>query len=906
MLLVNKISLEDFINYKQEHLNCLDHNLNNPYISEIFIFIDGGHKELPKHPKIRYFTQKYNEESQLLVLSQKLSMSKKIIWVKKRLVGFFEDLKLILDEPGIYQSKNFIIINKTTTIIPGSGLLINEGFRPLKIRTLEFGELPKKKIISPTQPPPRPVHLWSPPPTRKAGDLIKTRALPSKKLDLVIVSVNYNDFLLTTLTRNTKIFPDITVITSSDDLMCQEICQKFGVNLVVSDIMYDENSIFNKGKAINKAVESIVDPGFILILDADIIIEGKIDTGDLDQSYLYTSDRWMCKTYEDLLSWESDSQNPHRYFRNDADCGLGFFQLYHYSTGFKYPEISTNASWSDLLFRDKFVIRKTLPQQVIHLGKSFTNWDGRKTERFIEDHQFNHLFSEAQKPEKKSNFTLFSYYYNWNNDPRQKANFIKFLSQWVNYYPHMAVGIVDYEDGDLDFEIPCEKIIIKADRDNKVWSKEILLNKILEVVDTEYLIWIDGDIIYENLDWLESLDLVVHDNDFVQLFETINYLGETREILESHRSLISGNSSNIDDLLGQGYKPGGAWLGKTSILKKEKFFEKMFVGGGDTIFAYALFGISSGYTLNKVGEGSKEIQKEATEWIERFGTYKVGYLKRTANHLYHGELSDRNYNNRYIKLKEIDNLDKNEYLLYDEIGENKIVVYTSISGSYDNLKEVIEPEKNIEYICFTDQLIESKTWKIKKIPEILNNLEQTKKARCLKILPHLFLQEYETSVWVDGNIQVKRSIKKFINENLKNNFAIAKHPDRICVYQESEAVKKLNKDVSSTVDSQIEFYKELGYPEKNGMVQSGVIIRKHNEKDCIEICNDWWKELIKWSKRDQLSFNYSIYNKNMIIDIFNPSIISSDYFDYWTHKGQKAKIRKDYGTLKNYINGKEV
>jgi hypothetical protein len=219
---------------------------------------------------------------------------------------------------------------------------------------------------------------------------------------------------------------------------------------------------------------------------------------------------------------------------------------------------------------------------------------------------------------------------------------------------------------------------------------------------------------------------------------------------------------------------------------------------------------------------------------------------------------------------------------------------------------VVDPEKNIEYICFTDQLIESKTWKIKKIPEILNNLEQTKKARCLKILPHLFLQEYETSVWVDGNIQVKRNIKKFINENLKNNFAIAKHPDRICVYQECEAVKGRNKDNHLIVDNQIKLYRELGYPEKNGMVQSGVIIRKHNVKECIEICNDWWKELIKWSKRDQLSFNYSIYKKNIKIDIFNPSIISSDYFDYWTHRGQKAKLRNDYGTLKNYINGKEV
>ena len=842
MLLVNKISLEDFINYKQEHLNCLDHNLNNPYISEIFIFIDGGHKELPKHPKIRYFTQKYNEESQLLVLSQKLSMSKKIIWVKKRLVGFFEDLKLILDEPGIYQSKNFIIINKTTTIIPGSGLLINEGFRTLKIRTLEFGELTKKKIISPTQPPPRPVHLWSPPPTRKAGDLIKTRTLPSKKLDLVIVSVNYNDFLLTTLTRNTKIFSDITVITSTEDLMSQQICQKFGVNLVISDIMYEGGAVFNKGKAINKAVESITEPGFILIIDADIIIGRGIDTADLDPTILYTSDRWMCKTYEDLLSWESDSQNPHRYFRNDADKGLGFFQLYHYSTGFKYPEISSNASFSDLLFRDKFTVRKSVSQQVIHLGKSFTNWDGRRTERFIDDQQFNHLFSEAQKAQKRGDFTLCSYYFNYNNDPRQKANFIKFLEQWKDYYDTMIVGIVDY--GDIDFEIPCKKVVIGGDINKRIWSKEILLNRILEEVDTEYLIWVDGDLIYENLDWLETLDLVVHDNDFVQLFETINYLGQGGESLESHRSLISGNSSNIDDLLGKGYKPGGAWLGKTSILKKDKFFEKMFVGGGDAIFAYGLFGINSGFTLNKVGESNKEIQKEATEWIERFGAYKVGYLRRTVGHLYHGDLKDRNYNERYSKLI--------------NIKPRRIVVFTENIGDYDTLKPINKYE-NTTCVAFLDKDVEIEGWNIININDYphISGLKDVKLiCKYVRTHPNELLPEHDYSIHIDANMVLTEDPNKIVDEIVETNTEIMvfRHHKRNSIYEEGEKCIESKLDSETIIFDQMEKYRNFGIG--NDLYECGLMLRK-NTKSIKKFDDIWWEEIRRYSKRDQLSFPYA-------------------------------------------------
>lgn len=86
----------------------------------------------------------------------------------------------------------------------------------------------------------------------------------------------------------------------------------------------------------------------------------------------------------------------------------------------------------------------------------------------------------------------------------------------------MIVGIIDY--GDIDFDIPCEKVVIKGDSNNKLWSKEILINKIIEKVNTDYILWIDGDLIYEDLSWLDNIDCVVKGNDFVQLYETINYL----------------------------------------------------------------------------------------------------------------------------------------------------------------------------------------------------------------------------------------------------------------------------------------------------------------------------------------------------------------------------------------------
>jgi hypothetical protein len=242
--------------------------------------------------------------------------------------------------------------------------------------------------------------------------------------------------------------------------------------------------------------------------------------------------------------------------------------------------------------------------------------------------------------------------------------------------------------------------------------------------------------------------------------------------------------------------------------------------------------------------------------------------------------------------------------------DRKIVVYTCISGGYDKLKEVFKKESNISYICFTDDNeITSDTWDIRKIPEFLNYLEPTKRARCLKILPHLFLNDYDVSVWVDGAIEVLGNINELVSLKLKNNFAIPKHPDRLCVYDEGLKVVEMNKDKKEIVNNQLHIYKGMNYPEKFGLVQSNVIIRNHNEEEVIKLCELWWNELLRHSKRDQLSFNFSLWLVNIEIDIIEPSIISSKYFQIWTHvsRGSKrAKLRKKYDSIKNYINGKEL
>ena len=500
------------------------------------------------------------------------------------------------------------------------------------------------------------------------------------KIDVIIVSVNYNDFLPITLENNIKIFDNITVVTSINDEECQKICQKFNVNCVVTERMYDNGASFNKGKAINEGIKSLLNPNWILLLDADIIVpetfHESFKNNYTNINSLYVCNRIMFKEYESYLDWKYESGLKGQVSKLN---GIGYFQLFNINSNclqrIIYSENSDNAAGSDISFRNRFTEKVDLEIESIHLGISYQNWNGRKTPDFIKNEvtQFENDFNKNTI--KVNKYKICSYYFNLKNDPRLKNNFLRFIKQFEGRYENLIVGLVDYSD--IDFELPCETIIIKGDVDNKVWSKEIIINKIIDTIDNvDYLMWIDGDLIYDDLSWLDNIDDVVKDNDFVQLFENVNYLNENEQITHVYKSICFRlkndlkpmNSSKILKYeIKSDFKPGLSWLGKFSILKDKKIFEKMYTGDGDIIFLYGINGVNEGFTLNRVKESNLEIYNEAIDWINSFGRYSLGYLNQTISHLYHGEISDRDYikRGRYKELLKLKEVTKTKYKEFD-------------------------------------------------------------------------------------------------------------------------------------------------------------------------------------------------------------------------------------------------
>ena len=97
------------------------------------------------------------------------------------------------------------------------------------------------------------------------------------------------------------------------------------------------------------------------------------------------------------------------------------------------------------------------------------------------------------------------------------------------------------------------------------------------------------------------------------------------------------------------------------------------------------------------------------------------------------------------------------------------------------------------------------------------------------------------------------------------------------------------KDNPSIITEQMNKYIKEQYPPNNGLIVSGVMFRKHNEKDIIKCMELWWEELKYGSKRDQLSFNYSAWKQDIKFNYISGDSRNNEYFYRSTkpHKGKK-------------------
>lgn len=256
------------------------------------------------------------------------------------------------------------------------------------------------------------------------------------KIDCIIQSFGYADFLAITLPINKGHFDGLTVWTKTGDEETKAVCAKHGVPCVETDLFTINGATFCRGAGFNAAFRQLVldyaakqqVPEWVCILDSDIVLPPTFRStlnqmaaqGILDTECFYGARRYNVETveqWERVKGWDQAELDKLTLFRGYGYSYMSlnsmrssvFLRLWRQTRGNPYP-LWHDGSTADWVYRSawghhdwdpptqppdhvldhsvpepcdppKGLLRK-LPFNVIHLGIPGINATGRFTPRW--------------------------------------------------------------------------------------------------------------------------------------------------------------------------------------------------------------------------------------------------------------------------------------------------------------------------------------------------------------------------------------------------------------------------------------------------------------------------------------------------------------------------------------------
>jgi hypothetical protein len=201
----------------------------------------------------------------------------------------------------------------------------------------------------------------------------------NEKPRAILTCVDYSDILAMTLPHTLPHVSELLVVTTIDDTKTIEVCWKHDrVRIHTTNVFYENGAAFNKGAAMEEGFDVLGRHGWILILDADIVLPKDLDLSEVERGLM-----WGCLRViiPDPLKWDGGTWN--RLKHEAPEDILGYFQLFHADDVPKRPWYPVNYrsaatvdqwfGWNHFPNKGKYLGAQT----VLHLGPPGDNWCGR-------------------------------------------------------------------------------------------------------------------------------------------------------------------------------------------------------------------------------------------------------------------------------------------------------------------------------------------------------------------------------------------------------------------------------------------------------------------------------------------------------------------------------------------------
>lgn len=219
----------------------------------------------------------------------------------------------------------------------------------------------------------------------------------------------------------------------------------------------------------------------------------------------------------------------------------------------------------------------------------------------------------------------------------------------------------------------------------------------------------------------------------------------------------------------------------------------------------------------------------------------------------------------------------------------KNVVYTCVTNGYDNIFDHDFISDKFDYFVISDKEPENPgifTYLDigEFLPEGIN--DPTRQNRYCKINAHKIFPQYRYSIYADANIIFTKSIAQVIDKLPKTRLAVSSKLLDDDLYTHAIRIMNGRRDEPEIIRKQMEHYYLMGMPEHFGNYWCNVLVREHNHPVCSKIMEDWWDEIMQFTRRDQLSLPYVIWKNGYtysdvgIIDSKFHLTLKPQYWEY--------------------------
>jgi len=227
-------------------------------------------------------------------------------------------------------------------------------------------------------------------------------------------------------------------------------------------------------------------------------------------------------------------------------------------------------------------------------------------------------------------------------------------------------------------------------------------------------------------------------------------------------------------------------------------------------------------------------------------------------------------------------------------GSQKSAVYTVLLGGYESINDAQNiGDHSTDFICFTDDPgLTSSVWQIRATtPLFARDLQRSQRE--FKIRGCAELDVYDRTLYIDNSVSLTASPEQILDSWLADSdLALALHSFRATVLDEFLAVVEAGLDEPARVYEQLYHYSEIHPAVLDQRPLWGGMIARRNIPEVRSAMNRWFEEVLRYSRRDQLSVNHILGEANIRLNRVEIDNLASDIHQWPVQVGRIHPVKR--------------